>query len=367
MFASKKLNSFLSFFLFFFLQELSGDDDVVDTITEMAEKDKDVVEGQGTALQITGDDTSVDKGNSGNIMADEIPGVVVSNEDILAMADEVVHEVAPIMIDKVSVGWIDEAHVGTADIVHVDTADEIRDRTYGVIPIVATSNVTVIAGSTAGDSHAQDVDSIDSEDTVLAKPQPLQIIPFSTRHDESRITDPIESRVSSPSVRMASIMEGISLFGVAPRFERVLREESSTVVVGDHSLSRALINGSQVPALEGTSIQDVDGGGMADTEVHGVDTVPAGDISLVDESKPFLLFITLICHIFVGAFFLFSFFFFFLKPPFLFFLFFGRWQGTCSHGKGKGRCCSCAVCCCKLLSDTVCSGDGYSWRSCCIL
>jgi hypothetical protein len=311
MFASKKLNSFLSFFLFFFLQELSGDDDVVDTITEMAEKDKDVVEGQGTALQITGDDTSVDKGNSGNIMADEIPGVVVSNEDILAMADEVVHEVAPIMIDKVSVGWIDEAHVGTADIVHVDTADEIRDRTYGVIPIVATSNVTVIAGSTAGDSHAQDVDSIDSEDTVLAKPQPLQIIPFATRHDESRITDPIESRVSSPSVRMASIMEGISLFGVAPRFERVLREESSTVVVGDHSLSRALINGSQVPALEGTSIQDVDGGGMADTEVHGVDTVPAGDISLVDESKPFLLFITLICHIFVGAFFLFSFFFFF--------------------------------------------------------
>ena len=37
---------------------------------------------------------------------------------------------------------------------------------------------------------------------------------------------------------------------------------------------------------------------MADTEVHGVDTVPASDISLVDESKSFLLFIILICYIF---------------------------------------------------------------------
>jgi hypothetical protein len=98
---------------------------------------------------------------------------------------------------------------------------------------------------------------------------------------------------------MASIIEGISLFGVAPRFERVLREEDPPVVVGDHSLSGALI-GSQVHALEGALIQDVDGGGMANTEVHGVETVPAGDISLVDESKPLLLFITFICYILLG-------------------------------------------------------------------
>jgi hypothetical protein len=96
---------------------------------------------------------------------------------------------------------------------------------------------------------------------------------------------------------MASIMEGISLFGVAPRFERVLREESSPVVVSDHSLSGALI-GSEAHALEGTSIQDIDDGGMADTEVRGVDIVSAGDISLVDESKSFLWLITLVCYVF---------------------------------------------------------------------
>ena len=62
---------------------------------------------------------------------------------------------------------------------------------------------------------------------------------------------------------------------------------------------------------------------MADTEVHGVDTVPASDISLVDESKSFLLFIILICYIFFFFFFLlrrsFSSFLFFFETPFSFF------------------------------------------------
>ena len=75
------------------------------------------------------------------------------------------------------------------------------------------------------------------------------------------------------------------------------------MVIGDHSLSGALI-GSEAHALEGTSIQDVDDGGMADTEVHGSGTVLAGDISLVDESKPFLLLITLVyIFFFAGVFF----------------------------------------------------------------
>ena len=65
---------------------------------------------------------------------------------------------------------------------------------------------------------------------------------------------------------MSSIIEGVSLFGTVPRFERVLREESSPVVISEHSLSEVPID-SQVPALEGTSAQNVESGGMANTEV----------------------------------------------------------------------------------------------------
>ena len=56
------------------------------------------------------------------------------------------------------------------------------------------------------------------------------------------------------------------------------------MVVSDLPSSGVSIS-SQVPALEGTPIQDADDGGMADTEVRGVDVVPEGDISLVDENK----------------------------------------------------------------------------------
>ena len=100
---------------------------------------------------------------------------------------------------------------------------------------------------------------------------------------------------------MASVMEGISLFGVAPRFERILRENSSAMVVGDRHSSGIFI-GSQVPAPGGTSVQDADDGGMADTEVRGVDAVLEGNISLVKESK--LLFLCLL-PLFVILFFLF--------------------------------------------------------------
>ena len=58
------------------------------------------------------------------------------------------------------------------------------------------------------------------------------------------------------------------------------------MILGTHSLSKVPID-SQVHALEGVPTQDVDGDGMADTGVHGVESVPAGVISLADESKPF--------------------------------------------------------------------------------
>ena len=92
-------------------------------------------------------------------------------------------------------------------------------------------------------------------------------------------------------------MEGISLFGVAPHFKRILREEGSLMVVSDHPLLGVPI-GSQVPTLEGILVQDVEGGGMADTKVLGVDTIPTSDISLVDESKLSLSFITFVYFFF---------------------------------------------------------------------
>ena len=92
-------------------------------------------------------------------------------------------------------------------------------------------------------------------------------------------------------------MEGISLFGVAPHFKRILREEGSPMVVSDHPLLGVPI-GSQVPTLEGILVQDVEGGGMADTKVLGVDTIPTSDISLVDESKLSLSFITFVYFFF---------------------------------------------------------------------
>jgi hypothetical protein len=157
------------------------------------------------------------------------------------------------------------------------------------IILVANFNIVIIAGSAAKDDHDQDIDSVDSEETIADEPQPLQIVPFADQRDEPRTIDPIELHSNPPFARVASVMEGISLFGVAPRFERIFREESSPMVVSDRPSSGAFIGG-QVPALEGTSIQDADDGGMADTEVRGVDVVPEGNTSLVKENKPFFFF-----------------------------------------------------------------------------
>ena len=73
------------------------------------------------------------------------------------------------------------------------------------------------------------------------------------------------------------------------------------MVVGDRPSSGIFID-SQVPAPWGTSVQDADDGGMADTEVRGVDVVLEGNIYLVKESK--LLFLCLL-PLFVKFFFFF--------------------------------------------------------------
>ena len=119
----------------------------------------------------------------------------------------------------------------------------------------------------------------------MNEPQPLQIIPFSDRHGELPIIDLVKSCVDDPFARMTSVIE-----------RKVLREESS-FTGEEHSLSGISI-GSQVPALGGTLAQDVESGGVADTEVLEVDTIPASDISLADKSKALLSLITFVYFFF---------------------------------------------------------------------
>uniref|UniRef100_A0A2N9GMW1 Aminotransferase-like plant mobile domain-containing protein n=1 Tax=Fagus sylvatica TaxID=28930 RepID=A0A2N9GMW1_FAGSY len=238
------------------IEEVSGDDDIVDAGVGTTEVNKSIVERQEVALESTDEvvakDSPIDWSDSDDAMADETLGVTVSDEAVLVMADEAVQSTTSIMAEEVP----GEISVSMADVVRVDEAHEIT-------PVMA--------------------DEALAEETISDEPQPLQIIPFADQRDEPRTIDPIEFHSNPPFARMASVMEGISLFGVAPRFERIFREESSPMVVSDRPSSGIFIGG-QVPALEGTSIQDADDGGMADTEVRGVDVVPEGDISLVDEN-----------------------------------------------------------------------------------
>jgi hypothetical protein len=290
---------------FLLLQEVSGGDDVVDAGVGTTEVSESIVERQEVGLKFTDDaaakDSPIDWTDSDDAMADEALVVTVSDEAVLVMADEAVqsttsimaeetpgeipvsmadvvpeaHEVTPVMADETLVGMADETLAGMADRTRVSIVHE-------TIPVVADFNIVIIVGSAAEED--QDIDSVDSEETIADEPQPLQIVPFADQHDEPRIIDPIEFHSNPPFARMTSVMEGISLFGVAPHFERILREESSPVVVSDHPSSGTFIGG-QVPALEGILIQDADGGGMADTGVRGVDVVPGGNIFLVKESK----------------------------------------------------------------------------------
>uniref|UniRef100_A0A2N9F9W3 Aminotransferase-like plant mobile domain-containing protein n=1 Tax=Fagus sylvatica TaxID=28930 RepID=A0A2N9F9W3_FAGSY len=238
------------------IEEVSGDDDTVDAGEGVTGVDEGVAEQQEMVLEITGDVTtegiSAGKDGFGDVVADETQVAVMRDEAALVMADDTA---VPIIPDETPIGMADEAYVDTAHGVTLVMADEVlvgaADEACVGAEITPIMVDEASVGSAAEDSQDQDADSVDSEETILAEPQPLQIIPFAAQRDEPRIVDPGRR---------------------APLWWLVI------------TLSQGLSLDSQVPALEGTSIQDVDGGGMADTEVHGVDTVPAGDISLVDES-----------------------------------------------------------------------------------
>jgi hypothetical protein len=289
----------------------------VDAGVGAAEVSESIVERQEVGLKSTVDvpakDSPIDWTDSDDAMADEALGVTVSDEAVLVMADEAVrstteeasgeipvvtadvvpeaHEITRVMADETLVDVAHETAPVTAD----ETLAGMADRTlvniaHGIIPVVANFNTGIIVGSAAEEDYDQGTDSVDSEETIADEPQPLQIIPFADQPEEPRAIDPIEFHLNPPFARMTSVMEGVSLFGVAPHFGRILREEGSPMVVIDHPLS-GTFTGGQVPALEGIPIQDADDRGMADTEVRGVDVVPEGNISLVKESK--LLFLCL--------------------------------------------------------------------------
>ena len=205
------------------MQEISGDDDAVDTGKGMTEMDEGVVERQDMALEITGDVTtegiSASKDGLGNVMANETQVAIMEDEATLVMADDVAapiipeetsismaneayagttHGIVPVTANKAFVGAADEARVGAEiglvmpDEASVGMADVTRvDTAYGITLIVENFNLTIIAGSAAEDSHDQDADSVDSEETILAEPQLLQIIPFAAQHDEPPIIGPV--------------------------------------------------------------------------------------------------------------------------------------------------------------------------------
>uniref|UniRef100_A0A2N9IFN7 Aminotransferase-like plant mobile domain-containing protein n=1 Tax=Fagus sylvatica TaxID=28930 RepID=A0A2N9IFN7_FAGSY len=225
------------------IEEVSGGDDVVDAGVGATEVNESIVERQEVALKPTDDvaakDSPIDWTDSDDAMADEALGAYYVVPEA--------HEITRVMADETLV-----------------------DVTHETAPVTAGET---LAGSAAEEDYDQGTDSVDSEETIADEPQPLQIIPFADQPEEPRAIDPIEFHLNPPFARMTSVVEGVSLFGVAPHFGRILREEGSPMVVIDHPLS-GTFTGGQVPALEGIPIQDADDRGMADTEVRGVDVVP---------------------------------------------------------------------------------------------
>jgi hypothetical protein len=92
-----------------------------------------------------------------------------------------------------------------------------------------------IGESVVKDSNDQDANFVDLEEKTSNEPQPLQIFLFSDQYDGVLTVDSIKTSMDHPFARMVPIMERISAFGAIPRFERVLREESSPAASGEHS------------------------------------------------------------------------------------------------------------------------------------
>uniref|UniRef100_A0A2N9E6W1 Aminotransferase-like plant mobile domain-containing protein n=1 Tax=Fagus sylvatica TaxID=28930 RepID=A0A2N9E6W1_FAGSY len=189
----------------------------------------------------------------------EALGVTVSDEAVLVMADEAVQSTTSIMAEEAP----GEIPVSMADVV---------PEAHEVTPVMADETLVGMADETlAGGIKTLIL-------LIQRRRLRMSLNHFRLFHLRTSVMSPVPLiRLSFIRIlhfaRMTSVMEGISLFGVAPHFERILREESSPVVVSDHPSSGTFIGG-QVPALEGILIQDADGGGMADTEVRGVDVVP---------------------------------------------------------------------------------------------
>uniref|UniRef100_A0A2N9ED07 Aminotransferase-like plant mobile domain-containing protein n=1 Tax=Fagus sylvatica TaxID=28930 RepID=A0A2N9ED07_FAGSY len=199
------------------IEEVSGDDDIVDAGVGTTEVNKGIVERQEVALESTDEvvakDSPIDWSDSDDAMADETLGVTVSDEAVLVMADEAVQSTTSIMAEEVP----GEIPVSMADVV---------DEAHEITPVMADE---ALAGSAAKDDHDQDVGSVDSEETISDEPQPLQIIPFADLADFHWWPSPL--------------------------------------------------------LLRGLLIQDADDGGMADTEVRGVDVVPEDVETLVPVEK----------------------------------------------------------------------------------
>ena len=148
------------------MQEVSGGDDVVDAGVGTAEASEGIAEKQEVAMEPTDEvvakESPIDWTDSDDVMADETLGATVSDEAVLAMADEAVqvttsimaeevpgstlvmaeevlgeipvsmadavpeaHEVTPVPADETLVGMADEALVGMADRTRVSIVYEI--------------------------------------------------------------------------------------------------------------------------------------------------------------------------------------------------------------------------------------------------
>jgi hypothetical protein len=107
------------------LQEVSGEDDIVDAGVGTTEVNEGIVERREVALESTDEvvakDSPIDWSDSDDAMADETLGVTVSDEAVLVMADEAVQSTTSIMVEEVP----GEIPVSMADVVRVDGAHEI--------------------------------------------------------------------------------------------------------------------------------------------------------------------------------------------------------------------------------------------------
>ena len=173
------------------MQEISGDDDAVDTGVGMIEMDEGVVKGQKIALKTAEDVTMkgnpVDKDGFGDVMVDETLVAIMADETTLVMANEAhvgtAHETALVMVGEASVGMVDkgthvmvdEAHVGTTHETAPVMADEAFVGMADKAPVIVMVDpcLTIIAEFAAMDSHDQDANSVDSEETTSNEPQPL--------------------------------------------------------------------------------------------------------------------------------------------------------------------------------------------------